>query len=113
MLDEAIFKIIGEAVKGGYALPFIAFYVWDKWKDRQDRKEEKEEKRRQDEELERKKKSGEYVSYQDVKSLKEQVNYLNVKVDDNEKDAQNFRKQYDEFMQRENLEEGRFVKLES
>ena len=80
-MDDAIFKFIGEAIKGGYAIPFIVFYIWDKWNDRKESKK-----------LDEKKKSGEYVSFEEVRELKEDLRTLDGKfnshiAEEAEKDA--------------------------
>ena len=98
-MDEAIFKLIGEAVKSGYGLPIIAWFLWDKWKDREERKE-----------LSEKKKSGEYVSWE---SMNERIKSMDEKMNGHATEFKELKDEYKSHMVIENLEEGRFTKLES
>ena len=67
-MDEHIFKLIGEAVKGGYALPFVLLFLWEKVQERKERKE-----------VDFKKENGTYVSYQDVENLRAYFSTLHEK----------------------------------
>ena len=86
-MDEVIFKLIGEAVKGGFALPVVAWFLWDKWKAREEKRE-----------IEEKKRSGEYVSFQEVRALGRDLKDLSQKVYAH--------------LKKEEAEEARFVKIE-
>lgn len=65
-MDDAIFKLIGEAVKGGYAIPLYFIIGWKMWKDMEAKKE-----------LNEKKKSGEYVSWE---SMNERISGMEEKL---------------------------------
>lgn len=65
-MDDQIIKLLVDAVKGGYGLPFLAWFLWDKKRDYERRRE-----------TESKKLTGEYVSYGDIKAMKEEIKTLN------------------------------------
>ena len=61
-MDETILKLLVEATKSGYGIPFCLWFLYEKWQEKQEAKE-----------IKAKKASGDYVSFEDVKELKEIV----------------------------------------
>ena len=57
-MDETIIKLFMDAIKGGYAIPFVLWFLWEKKVEHGRRK------------------SPEWVSWKDVKILKDQMTKL-------------------------------------
>ena len=84
-MDEQVLKFISEAIKGGYGIPIILWFLYDKWRDRRERNE-----------LEEKKRNGNYISWE---SMDKRIEVINGKLE--------------RHLEKEAGEEAKFAKLDA
>lgn len=98
-MDGLLLKLLDWAVQNGLVIPLALIIAWDKWRDREEKKD-----------LAEKKKNGEYVSWE---SMDARIKGVEGKISGANEKLLAFEKDWHSHMMVENLEEGRFTKLEA